>query len=168
MEQPNSQKTGQWLIIGGIAGFLISVVLSFTIFSNADHGALPAVSFLSIMIGMAFYFPTMLQEPSGGFSTMRVVVFAIVMLFCLIYLKIGWEQSSLAQFTIDKPWIYILGLAFGSKVFQRFGENKTQDEDKGDKSTETSEQEVIKKIPDNATQSLTQKTNSGQKRNANI
>lgn len=26
------------------------------------------------------------------------------------------------EFTIDKQWIYILGFAFGSKVFQKFGE----------------------------------------------
>lgn len=119
----NMKKIGKWLIISGLIGFLASVILSFTVISNLDQGALPAVSFLSIMLGFVFCFPSMLQEPAGGFSTMRIIVFAIVMLFCVIYLKIGWSITNFEQFSIDKTWIYILGLAFGSKVFQRYTES---------------------------------------------
>jgi hypothetical protein len=32
--------------------------------------------------------------------------------------------GSIGELTIDKAWIYILGLAFGSKVFQKFGEEE--------------------------------------------
>jgi len=118
--QPN--KIGKLLVVIGIAGILISVVLSFTPLSGLDTGALPAGSFLIIMIGLAFAFPSMLEESPGAISTMRIIVFAVVMVFCVIYLKIAWSVGSLGGFTIDKTWIYILGLAFGSKVFQKFGE----------------------------------------------
>jgi len=124
------QKFGKWLILSGTLGFLCSVILSFTAVSDFDQGALPAGSFLSIMLGMAFHFPTMLEDNSGGVSTMRIVVFAIVMVFCVIYLKIGWSIGNFEQFKIDKTWIYVLGLAFGSKVFQRFGEEEEKDKGK--------------------------------------
>ena len=123
----NPQKFGKWLILLGLAGFLVAVVMSFTSYSGLDQGAIPAGSFLSVLLGMAFHFPSMLEDNTGGVSTMRIIVFAVVMVFCVIYLKIGWTVGNFEQFTIDKTWIYILGLAFGSKVFQRFSE---QDDEK--------------------------------------
>ncbi len=123
-EQSTTQPTpiGKLLVIIGIAGFIVSVILSFTPLAGLDTGALPAGSFLIVMIGLAFAFPSMLEESPGAISTMRIIVFAVVMVFCVIYLKIAWSVGSLGGFTIDKTWIYILGLAFGSKVFQKFGE----------------------------------------------
>ena len=115
-------RIGKVLVVIGIAGFLIAVILSFTPLSGLDTGALPAGSFLITMIGLAFAFPSMLEESPGSISTMRIIVFAVVMVFCVIYLKIAWSVGSLGSFTIDNSWIYILGLAFGSKVFQKFGE----------------------------------------------
>jgi hypothetical protein len=118
---------GKWLIILGTIGFLVAVIISFTALSGLDQGALPAASFLSIMLGIAFAYPSLLQDTQGGLSTMRIVVFAVVLLFCVIYLKIGWTITKLETLTIDQRWIYILGLAFGSKAFQRFGEKEEDD-----------------------------------------
>lgn len=115
---------GLILIVLGTIGFLAAVIISFTAYSGMDQGALPAASFLSILIGIAFAFPSLLQDTSGGVSTMRITVFAIVLLFCTIYLKIGWSVSKFEEFSIDQRWVYILGLAFGSKAFQRFGEEE--------------------------------------------
>jgi hypothetical protein len=115
-------KIGKVLVVIGIVGFLSSIILSFTPLSGLDTGALPAGSFFIVMIGLAFAFPSMLEESPGAISTMRIIVFAVVMVFCVIYIKIAWSVGSIGGFTIDKTWIYILGLAFGSKVFQKFGE----------------------------------------------
>jgi hypothetical protein len=120
----NPQRFGKWLILIGVFGFIASVVLSFTRIAGLDNGAIPAGAFLFIMLGVAFHFPSMLEESPGSISTMRIIVFAIVMVFCVIYLKIGWNLNNFENFTIDKTWIYILGLAFGSKVFQKFGEEQ--------------------------------------------
>ena len=128
---------GVGLIVFGTVGFLAAVIISFTPLSGLDQGALPAASFLAMMMGTAFAFPSMLQDPSsGGVSTMRIVVFAVVMLFCTIYLKIGWTITKLETLTIDQRWIYILGLAFGSKAFQRYSETTDADGGGGTKSKE--------------------------------
>jgi hypothetical protein len=136
-------KFGLILIVLGTVGLLAAVIISFTAYSGMDQGALPAASFLSMLIGIAFAFPSMLQDTTGGLSTMRIIVFAVVLLFCTIYMKIGWSIGKMETFTIDQRWIYILGLAFGSKAFQRFGEaddeKKDVKETKETKTTETKE-----------------------------
>lgn len=137
----NLPKFGTLLIVLGTIGFLAAVILSFTPISGLDQGALPAASFLSILIGIAFAFPSLLQDTGGGLSTMRIIVFAVVLLFCTIYLKIGWSISNFEQFTIDQRWVYILGLAFGSKAFQRFGEKS----DENGQSTSVEEKVSVKK-----------------------
>ena len=124
MKLPDIKAAGRWLITLGIIGFVVAVIFSLTKYSGVDRGAIPAVSFLFVMVGMCFYFPTLLQESKGEISTMRVVVFAVVMVFCFIYVKLGWNAGSFEDFKIDSTWIYILGLAFGSKVFQKFAEEE--------------------------------------------
>src|ERR1041385_6730787 len=118
------QNFGQVLIIVGVVGFVVASLLSFTDYSGLDEGAMPAGSFFLIMVGMSFCFPSLLEEAKGEISTMRVVVFAVTMVFSVIHLKIGWNAGSFKDFQIDQTWVYILGLAFGSKVFQRFGEKE--------------------------------------------
>ena len=120
----NFQTFGKWLVFAGVAGLTVGVIMNFTIYSGLDQGALPATAFLIIMIGVAFSSPTMLEESPGQLSTMRIIVFAVTMVFCVLYIKIGWNVGNFEQFSIDKTWIYILGLAFGSKVLQRFGEEE--------------------------------------------
>ncbi len=118
-----AEKFGRTLIAIGAIGFLASAILSFTEYSGLDQGALPAASFFLILIGMVFHFPTLLQEAKGEISTMRVIVFAVVMVFSVVHLKIGWNAGTFKDFQIDNTWVYILGLAFGSKVFQKFNED---------------------------------------------
>src|SRR5574341_639677 len=112
----NTLPLGKWLFGVGIAGFVAAGVLSFTAYSGIDRGAIPALSFLLFMLGMCFSFPTLLEESKGEISTMRVVVFAIVMVFAFIYVKIGWNAGTFEEFKIDSTWIYILGIALGSKA----------------------------------------------------
>ena len=49
------------------------------------------------------------------------------MIFALVYIKIGWSVGTLEEFTIDQNWVYILGLAFGGKVIQRYAEDDEND-----------------------------------------
>lgn len=126
------ENFGRVLIAVGAIGFIVSGILSYTDYSGLDEGAMPAASFFLILVGMTFIFPTLLQEANGGVSTMRVVVFAVVMVFSIIHLKIGWNAGSFKDFEIDNTWVYILGLAFGSKVFQKFGESTTPPADGGE------------------------------------
>jgi hypothetical protein len=132
MKLPSSKAAGRYLIIAGVAGLIIASILSFTIYSGIDRGAVPAVSFLFIMIGMCFYFPSLLEETNGEISTMRVIVFAVVMVFVFIYVKIGWNAGTFEEFTIDDKWVYILGIAFGSKAVQKFAEEEEEKDKKED------------------------------------
>ena len=129
-----TENFGRILILVGAVGFVAASILSFTDYSGLDEGALPAGSFFLILVGMAFCFPSLLEESKGEISTMRVVVFAVTMVFSVIHLKIGWNAGSFKDFQIDQTWVYILGLAFGSKVFQKYGEgNGGGDDTKDDK-----------------------------------
>ena len=130
MKLPDSKTAGRYLIIAGVVGLILGAILSFTIYSGIDRGAVAAVSFLFIMIGMCFYFPSLLEESKGEISTMRVVVFAVVMVFVFIYVKIGWNASTFEEFTIDSTWVYILGIAFGSKAIQKFAEEEEDGKNK--------------------------------------
>jgi len=124
------KKLGSFLIYSGIAGFVAAVIISFTQYSGLDQGAIPAASVFFILIGMCFMFPTLLREgdtDDSPVSSMRVIVFSIVMVFVIIYIKIGWNAGSFEEFTIDKSWIYILGLALGGKTMQKFAEQDDPD-----------------------------------------
>lgn len=120
------------LIIAGVIGFVVSVFVSmFSYASNFDNGALPAISFFIISLGFAFYFPDLLRDEQKSLSTMRMIVFMTVSIFAIISIKIGWTARTFDEFRIDRTWVYILGLAFGSKVFQKFSEevwSKSKDE----------------------------------------
>jgi hypothetical protein len=124
MPKFNSVVFGRWLINAGVAGLVTSVVLNFTPYANIDAGTIPAISIVLIIIGMCFNFPTLLEDSAGGISSMRVMVLSVVLVFVLVYVKIGWTAGSFEEFTIDRTWVYILGIAFGSKAIQKFGEDK--------------------------------------------
>ena len=127
MKPETLQKFGFYLVVAGLIGMLASAIIGFTALRDLDSGAMPACSFLCIMIGFAFCFPTLLEEEKGQLSTMRIIVFAVVMVFCTIYIKLAWSTATFQTLKIDQSWIYILGLAFGSKVFQKFGENAAEE-----------------------------------------
>jgi len=114
---------GMILILLGITGFTVTAWLSATDLEKVMNGTIPAVSFLVLMVGITFYFPSLLEERAKEISTMRVVVLIVVLVFATVYIKLGWVAGSYSEFVIDSSWIYILGLAFGSKAFQRFAEN---------------------------------------------
>ena len=118
----NPKFFGSLLIVIGVIGFIAEAIISFTVLSGMDHGAIPASAVLLIIIGMCFFWPTLLEESPGQVSAMRVLVLAIVLVFVVIYVKLGWTADSFDEFKIDPTWIYILGLAFGAKAAQKFAE----------------------------------------------
>lgn len=128
MRDPLFKKFGLLLLGLGALCLIVAAIVSYTIFSESDNGSLIAVAFLMIMIGISFCFPSLLEEAEGQVSTMRIIVFAVTMVFCVIYIKLGWQQASFSDFTVSSTWIYILGLAFGSKAFQKYGEGEPTDE----------------------------------------
>lgn len=122
-EETITKLLGVFLILISIAGFITTAILSITNLEKIANGTFPAISFLILIIGIAFLFPSLLEERKGELSTMRIIVLIVVLVFAVVYIKLGWIAGSFEEFFIDSSWIYILGLAFGSKAFQRFAEN---------------------------------------------
>jgi DMSO reductase anchor subunit len=136
-ELPFLQRTGQYLIIASILGFVAAIVLSCipasVNFSNgiASDGTIAAVSVIFLLMGSAFAMPGLLRENSNpdSYSTMRFIVLAVILVFAAITIKIGWQTSSFEDFKINTTWVYILGLAFGAKVAQTFTEDSSTEKD---------------------------------------
>jgi len=138
-EEPNSndeytkpserqRKFGAYILGAAVVGF-IGLIFIPKDAGWINGGEVAAISMLFVMLGLAFFLPQLLAVPDGqGYSTMRVVVFVVVAVFVITSVKIGWNAESFDDFTIDRSWLYILGLAFGSKVFQSFAEEDEKEE----------------------------------------
>lgn len=124
---------GSVLILLGVAGFVTTAIYSLIDIEKVTNGTIPAVSFVTLIIGLAFYFPTLLEEDKNEISTMRVVVLIVVLVFAAVYIKLGWVAGGFEEFIIDTSWIYILGLAFGAKAVQKFAEEEEDSRKKNGK-----------------------------------
>ena len=114
-----------------IIGFsLIGIgVLYMTAFRIVNHFSTPegmAISFFLIMLGMAFAFPSLLQGGDKEMSTMRIVVFMMVNVICLLLIKIGWgsDIKSLKDIGLDQYWMGVIAFIFGAKAAQSFFESR--------------------------------------------
>ena len=85
---------GTLLIMIAIAGFITTAVFSLINVERINNGTIPAVSFLVLVIGYTFYFPSLLEEERGEVSTMRVAVLIVVLVFATVYIKLGWIAGS--------------------------------------------------------------------------
>ncbi len=128
-DNKNLQRFGMLLLMLGVGGFITTAVLSCINPDMITNGTMPAVSFLIFIIGLIFVFPSLLEDAPGEVSTMRVVVLITVLVFAMVEIKLGWIAGDFESFTINRSWVYILGLAFGGKAIQKFAEA----EDKADK-----------------------------------
>lgn len=85
-----------------------------------------AVDFFTIMLGFAFAFPDLLRDSNKGLSTMRIVVFMMINVICILLLKIGWDNktTSLQQIGLDQYWMGVIAFVFGAKATQSYFESK--------------------------------------------
>jgi hypothetical protein len=112
------QIIGFILIILGIITILVTVFRS-------NNSSVIAVAFFIIMLGFAFAFPSLL-EGNRGISTMRIVVFMMVNVICLLLLKIGWNNNvhSFEDIGFDGWWMGVIAFVFGAKTTQAYFESK--------------------------------------------
>jgi hypothetical protein len=104
-------------------GVLSLMICSFN--TGATVANVIAVSFFITMLGFSLAFPSLL-EGSEGLSTMRIVVFMMTNVICMLMLKIGWTSSiqSLEDIGIDQYWVGIIAFTFGAKATQSFFESR--------------------------------------------
>ncbi|MGP8217343.1 MAG: hypothetical protein ACLQQ4_17375 [Bacteroidia bacterium] len=114
-------------IIGFALIFIGILYLSYKIFCPASHpitGSKLAMDFFIVMLGVAFAFPDLLSDNTGGLSTMRIVVFMMVNVICILLLDIGWGKPNFSAIGIDQYWVGIIAFVFGAKATQSFFESK--------------------------------------------
>lgn len=124
------QKSESKVSVLQIFGFLLILlgVISLII-SSFQHGyTIPpiiAVSFFITMLGFSFAFPSLL-ESNDGLSTMRIVVFMVTNVICMLLLKIGWADGikDLKSIGLDQYWMGVIAFVFGAKATQSFFESK--------------------------------------------
>ena len=136
-----TQKTGIVFIIGGVITILLEVLLNFK-----SPSSIIAIAFFITMLGFAMTFPSMLQEScrqnapvntpdntgtgsessptadpdNRNYSTMRIVVFMMVNVICVLLIKFGWESQTLAGIGVDGWWFGIISFIFGAKATQAY------------------------------------------------
>ncbi len=112
------QFFGGWLIFVGI--FILLLISILNVWLNSDFSRIAATSFLMVMLGISFVFPSMLQDDNNGLSTMRVVVYMIVCVFIAFVVKDGWNIGKLVE--ISPNWMYLILTALGGKTVQSYTE----------------------------------------------
>lgn len=116
------QIIGFTILVIGIVGMIAAS------FVEKLDGAAPAIvstSFFITMLGFSFAFPSLL-ESNKGLSTMRIIVFMMTNVICMLLLKIGWASTtgSLEDIGMDWYWMGVIAFVFGAKAIQAFFESK--------------------------------------------
>nr|WP_294859349.1 hypothetical protein [uncultured Fluviicola sp.] len=121
------QRIGVVMIIAGLLGLIISLFFhsdkAKDLHPDAASAPIAAISFFITMLGVAFAFPTMLRG-KGGISTMRIVVFMMANVICMLLIKCGWQVNSLQQIGLDEWWMGVIAFVFGAKATQSYFESK--------------------------------------------
>jgi hypothetical protein len=88
-------------------------------------GAAAAVGIL-IVLALVLRYPTLIMDdaPAAGGepSTMRIMSLAIVLTFCLIMLRTGWNSGTLPSLSGQSEWVWLVTAALGGKAVQKFAE----------------------------------------------
>ncbi len=116
------QIIGFWLLFSGVLAFMVSSFIK----PGEILPSFIAISFFITMLGFSFSFPSLFKDQNKGLSTMRITVFMMTNVICMLLLKIGWAQgiTSLKQIGLDQWWMGIIAFIFGAKATQSFFESK--------------------------------------------
>lgn len=127
------QRIGVVMIIVGLLGLIASLFFHSDVSKDLDtenpvhpdaaSAPVAAISFFITMLGVAFAFPTMLRGKEG-ISTMRIVVFMMANVICMLLIKYGWQVESLKAIGLDEWWMGVIAFVFGAKATQSYFESK--------------------------------------------
>jgi hypothetical protein len=117
------QIAGFMLLLLGVISLIISSFFKPDIYPSIP--SIISISFFVTMLGFSFAFPSLL-EGNEGLSTMRIVVFMITNVICMLLLKIGWANgiASLEQIGLNQYWMGVIAFVFGAKATQSFFESR--------------------------------------------
>jgi len=70
--------------------------------------------------------PTLIMDDTaaagGEPSTMRILTLAIILTFCFLMLKVGWDKQTLPSLENQGNWVWLVTAALGGKVLQKYAE----------------------------------------------
>jgi hypothetical protein len=121
-KEGNVQRLGLFLVAAGALG-LSWAAIETLLDGPANAGGVAATGLFLVILGMVFWFPTLLSDDTGATSTMRVAVLMVVALFVVLTTKAGWNAPDLEHLKLPETWVWVLAAAFGGKAFQSFAEN---------------------------------------------
>jgi hypothetical protein len=135
--QPNRTIAAVLLIAGvlvilgtGGATTLFGAKLGFT---AGDAAASAGILFVLALVMVA---PALMMDDGtdagGEPSTMRILSLAIVLTFCILMLKTGWDKQALPSLENQGNWVWLVTAALGGKALQRFAEIRDQSKNTGD------------------------------------
>lgn len=88
-------------------------------------GAAAAVGIL-LVLALILEAPALIMddapEAGGEPSTMRILSLAIVLTFCILMLRSGWNAGKLPDLSGQSNWIWLVTAALGGKALQKFAE----------------------------------------------
>ncbi len=92
-------------------------------YSGGDAAAAVGILFV---LALVLQRPTLIMddkpEAGGEPSTMRILALAIVLTFCLLMLRTGWNTGSLPSLEGQGNWVWLVTAALGGKAIQKFAE----------------------------------------------
>ncbi len=103
--------------------FGMIVMIATGVFTNPPSSSAISISFFITMLGIAFAFPSLL-EGNEGLSTMRIVVFMMTNVICMLLIRIGWDKTSLNGIGLDQWWMGVIAFVFGAKATQSYFESR--------------------------------------------
>jgi hypothetical protein len=120
------------LFIGGLlvifgTGLATTVFRARLAYTGGDAAASAGILFVLALLMEA---PTLVMDDSpaagGEPSTMRILALAIVLTFCILMLKTGWDKQALPSLENQGNWVWLVTAALGGKALQKFAEIKDQ------------------------------------------
>ena len=117
------------LIILGTAGWW---ALTKTPPGYSSGSAAAAVLFL-VVVALVLARPTLIMDDAPGEggepSTMRILSLAIVLTFCAIMLRNGWNGGELPSLEQQGNWVWLVTAALGGKALQKYAEVQQKKEE---------------------------------------
>jgi len=92
--------------------------------AQCPPGNVAALAMFLLLLGAAMQFPSMLRDDSKDVSSMRVVLFVVAGLFCVVTIKAAWNATALSELSINGQWAALLASLILGKAVQTFSEAK--------------------------------------------
>lgn len=89
-------------------------------------GGAAAAAGTLLVLALILEAPTLIMDDAaaagGEPSTMRILTLAIILTFCLLMLRTGWNSNSLPDLKDQSNWVWLVTAALGGKAVQKYAE----------------------------------------------